>query len=279
MFREVLMTVNENDRKQMNVNHRYWNEVVAIHSASEFYDVAGFKAGENKLNALERTEVGDVSGKTLLHLQCHFGLDSLSWARLGARVTAMDYSEEAILTAQQLAAECGLDARFLCCNLYDLPQHLEGQFDVVYTSYGVLCWMPDIREWARIAASYVKPGGTFYIAEFHPFAYVFNDEGTALEYRYPYFQEGSTRWEFSETYTDMNAKLTNQEDYEWFYRMGDVITALIDAGLTIEFMHEHAFTVYRQFPFLEKTDKGVWRFPDGSKPIPLMFSIRAHKPA
>jgi SAM-dependent methyltransferase len=269
--------VNDNDRKKMNVNLRYWDEVVPIHAASEFYDVEGFKKGENKLNELERGEVGDVKGKSLLHLQCHFGLDTLSWARMGARVTGMDYSEAAIQKAQQLAEECSLDARFIHCNLYELPKHLEERFDIVFTSYGVLCWMPDLREWARIAASFVKPGGFFYIAEFHPFSYVFDDQGDHLAYRYPYFLNGAMHFDFDGTYTDSDAKLNNREDYEWNYRLGDVVTALIDAGLTVEFLHEHPFTVYQQLPFLEKIEKGIWRFPNGEEPIPLMFSLKARK--
>lgn len=270
--------VEKEDRERMAINRRYWDEVVPVHAASELYDVEGFMAGALSLDELESTEVGDVTGKRLLHLQCHFGLDTLSWARLGAQVTGMDYSPVAIDKARGLAAQCGIDARFICCNLYDLPRQLEGQFDIVFTSYGVLCWLPDLREWARIAANYVKPGGFFYIAEFHPFSYVFDDEADHLRYRYPYFAQQATRFEFDGTYADKDAKLVNREDYEWNYPLGEVVTALIDAGLRIEFLHEHAFTVYQQLPFLEKVGRGRWRFPGGEEPIPLMFSLRASKP-
>ena len=270
--------VKKMDRERMETNRRYWNEVVPIHAASEMYDVEGFKAGGLSLDELERAEVGEVGGKSLLHLQCHFGMDTLSWARLGARVTGMDYSPQAIAKARGLAAECGIEARFICGNLYDLPRQLEGQFDIVFTSYGVLCWLPDLREWARIAASYVKPGGFFYIAEFHPFSYVFDDEANRLQYRYAYFAKEATRFEFDGTYADRAARLQNREDYEWTYRIGDVVTALIEAGLRIEFLHEHAFTVYEQLPFLEKAGKRRWRFPGGEEPIPLMFSLKAAKP-
>lgn len=269
--------MNDSDRKKMNINQRYWNEAVAVHADSEFYNVAGFKGGENKLDDLERREVGEVAGKTLLHLQCHFGLDTLSWARLGAKVTGIDYSKEAIDLARQLAQECNLDAQFIHCNLYELPRHLSGQFDIVFTSYGVLGWLPDIKEWARIAASYVKPGGFFYIAEFHPFALVFDDEADHLSYRYPYFCTEAIHFDFNGTYADKQAEIANHEDYEWNFRMGEVVTGLIDAGLTLEFLHEHAFSVYEQFPFLEKCGKGVWRFPAGQEPIPLMFSLKARK--
>lgn len=272
------MITNE-DRDRMRVNSRYWNDAVAVHRASAFYDVAGFKTGAVKLNALERGEVGDVSGKSLLHLQCHFGMDTLSWARLGASVTGMDYSEQAIRAAGELAAECGLEGRFICCNLYDLPAHLDGQFDIVYTSYGVLCWLPDLREWARIAASYVKPGGFFYIAEFHPFAYVFDDEADHLKFRYPYFNEDALKFEFDGSYVEGSADLMKgYEDFEWTYRLGDVVSALIDAGLRIEFLREHPYTVYQQLPFLVRDDQGNYVFPGGAQPIPLMFSLKASKP-
>jgi len=269
--------VTNDDRQKMNVNLGYWNEVVPVHAGSKFYNMAGFVAGGNTLNTLERGEVGDVAGKSLLHLQCHFGMDTLSWARLGAKVTGMDYSTEAIRKARELASNSGLQANFVCCNLYDLPQHLEGQFDVVFTSYGVLGWLPDLREWARIAASYVKPGGIFYIAEFHPFAYVFDDESDHLSHRYPYFSKGAMHFEFDGTYADHDARLQHREDYEWNYPLGEVVSTLIDAGLVIEFLHEHAFTVFEQLPFLVKTEDGVWCFPDGIEPIPLMFSLRAYK--
>lgn len=270
--------VNENEREQMNVNRRYWDEVVPVHARSGFYDLAGFKAGENKLDNLERDEVGDVAGKSLLHLQCHFGVDTLSWARLGAQVTGMDYSEEAIRAAKELAAECGLDARFICCNLYDLPQHLGGQFDIVFTSYGVLCWLPDLREWARIAASYVKPGGFFYIAEFHPFSTVFDAEADTLQYRDPYFAKDAISYEVDGDYADRKIRLAAIKDYEWIHTLGDILNSLLEAGLRIEYLHEHAFTVFEQFPFLVPDKPGNWRFPEETAPIPLMFSLKATKP-
>ncbi len=152
----------------METNRRHWDEAVAHHVASDFYDVASFRAGRSSLLPLERAELGDVRGKTMLHLQCHFGLDTLSWAREGAIVTGVDFSTEAIRTARSLAAELDLDARFIETNVYDLPNVLDGQFDIVFASYGVIAWLPDVETWTRIAASYVAPGGTFYIAEIHP---------------------------------------------------------------------------------------------------------------
>lgn len=271
--------LNEDNHEFMNQNRRHWDELVPIHTRSQFYGVDDFKAGVNKLNPLELGEVGDVDGKNLLHLQCHFGLDTLSWARLGAYVTGMDYSEEAIAAAKQLASECHLDARFVCCNLYDLPQNLLGQYDIVYTSYGVLSWLPDIPRWAQIAASYVKPGGFFYIAEIHPFAMVFDDEAQSLQYRYPYFLKEALKFEVAGSYADPTAETHVNVEYGWNYTLGEIVTSLIENGLTIEFLHEFPFTVYQQLPFLVPDGNGIWNFPDGAKPIPLMFSLKASKPA
>jgi 2-polyprenyl-3-methyl-5-hydroxy-6-metoxy-1,4-benzoquinol methylase len=266
------------DREKMEENLKYWQEVVDIHAASRFYNVEGFKAGNTSLGELQLGEVGQVAGKSLLHLQCHFGLDTLSWARLGATVTGMDYSGNAISKARSLAEECGIPACFIHCNLYDLPQRLKNQFDIVFTSYGALCWLPDIREWARIAASYVKPGGFFYIAEFHPFAATFDTEANELRHNDPYFSGGAISYEFDGTYTDHEAKLSRMKDYEWIHPLGGIVTALIDNGLQLEFLHEHAFSVFEQFPFLVTEQPGIWKFPQEPAPIPLMFSLRARKP-
>ena len=268
----------QNDRELMNANLEYWEESVELHAASPFYRMADFKAGQVVLNDLELSEVGDVKGKSLLHLLCHFGLDTLSWARLGASVTGMDYSENAINKARLLAKDFAIPATFLHCNLYDLPQHLQGQFDIVYTSYGALTWLPDIMEWARIAASYVKPGGFFYIAEFHPFAAVFDAEADVLQYRDPYFARDAISYEDGADYADSAAVLKATTDYEWMHPMGEIVSSLIDSGLVLEFLHEHAFTVFRQLPFLVVDKPGIWKFAQDPAPIPLMFSLRARKP-
>jgi SAM-dependent methyltransferase len=271
------MMINENDREYMRRNRDHWDELVPIHAKTEFYGVDRFLAGETKLNSLEMDEVGSVEGKNLLHLQCHFGLDTLSWARLGAHVTGMDYSVPAIEKARELAETRNLDARFLCCNLYDLPDHLLGQFDIVYTSYGVLCWLPDLPRWAQIVASYVKPGGFFYIAEMHPFAMVFDDESQVLKFRYPYFDKSARRYEVKGSYADPQAPTTINEEFGWDHSLSEIVNTLIDNGLRIEFLHEFPYSVYQQLPMLEHDGHGIWKFPDGEEPIPLIFSIKAHK--
>src|SRR4051812_6983269 len=169
-------------------NQELWNHWTELHEKSEMYDLPGFKAGGFRLHDIEKGELGDVSGKSLLHLQCHFGLDSLSWARLGAKVTGVDFSDKALALARSLSAEMDIPATFVHSNIYDLPEHLSEQFDIVFTSYGVLGWLPDLERWAGVVAHFLKPGGTFLVVEAHPFSMVFdNDHESELRVIYPYF--------------------------------------------------------------------------------------------
>ena len=268
--------------EHMEVNRRHWDEILPIHMAAVSYNVAGFRDGRTKLKPIELEELGDVRGKTLLHMQCHFGLDTLSWAREGAIVTGIDYSEPAVAQARALAAELGIDARFLVSNVYDLPNKLDGRFDIVFTSYGALNWLPDIERWAQIAASFVRPGGTFYVVEFHPIVGIFDDdEGvTDLRVRWPYFPSGEPlRWEGYGDYTDRSAKLENDVTYEWPHPTSEVLSALIDAGLRIEFFHEFAHTPWSALPHLSEPDGEAWRLKDHDGSVPMIYSIRATKEA
>jgi SAM-dependent methyltransferase len=263
-------------------NRLHWDEVVPIHVSSDSYGVARFRDGKSKLKPLELEELGNVRGKTLLHLQCHFGLDTLSWAREGAVVTGIDFSEPALQAARALAAECGIDARFVLSDVYSLPDKLSEQFDIVFTSYGALNWLPDIERWAQVAARYVRPGGTLYLVEFHPIVGVFDDDPgvTELRVRYPYFQqEEPLRWEGFGTYVDRNAQLEHDITYEWPHPTSQVLTALIEAGLRIEFFHEFPFTAWAQIPSLMQAEgERYHRLKEHDGSLPLMYSIRATKP-
>ena len=263
-------------------NRRHWDECVPIHVASEMYDVAGFKAGKNRLKPVELAELRDVRGKTLLHLQCHFGIDTLSCARNeGAIVTGSDFSEPALALARQLAAECAIDARFILSDVYSLPDVLDEQFDIVFTSYGALNWLPDIQRWAQVAAHFVKPGGTLYVVEFHPIAGIFDKpEGvTALIVRYPYFTTSEPlMFDDDGTYADRAAKLQNRVTCSWPHPTSAVITALIAAGLRLDWFHEFPFTVEQVFPFMEQTARDTYRLTKHGESIPLMYSIKATKP-
>jgi SAM-dependent methyltransferase len=263
-------------------NQRWWDEAVPVHAASAFYDVEGFKAGKTSLLPVELAEVGEVRGKSLLHLQCHFGLDTLSWARQGASVTGIDFSAAAIDTAQKLAAETGIEARFLQTDLYDLPKVLDGEFDIVFTSYGVLVWLADIREWARIAASFLKPGGVFYIIEAHPLSDALAEDASADAFRLDgsYFEKPEpTRWEGEGDYADATAKFENKVTYEYSHSLGDIVSSLIDAGLQVEFLHEHPFCAWARLPSMSRGDDGYYRLPGDDARFPFMFSLRALKPA
>lgn len=266
--------------EHVETNRRHWDEVVPLHMQSDYYDVAAFRAGKSSLHALEREELGDVRGKTLLHLQCHFGMDTLSWAREGAMVTGVDFSERAIEAARTLAAETGIDARFVVSDVYSLPEKLDGQFDIVYTSYGVLFWLPDLRPWAEVVARFLKPAGTFYMAEFHPIQHIFDtsDEATDLQINDTYFG-GAEPLMFDDdgSYADRGAKLQNRVTYSWAHPLGEVVTALAEAGLRIEFLHEFPFTIEQFFPFMAPAGDGLYRLTKHDGAIPLLYSIKATK--
>jgi SAM-dependent methyltransferase len=262
----------------LRANQQHWDELVPIHAKSRFYDLAGFKAGATSLMRVEREEMVDVAGKSLLHLQCHFGMDTLSWARLGAHVTGADFSEPAIALARALGAELGIEARFVCANLYDLPDVLDDRFDVVYTSYGVLCWLPDLTRWARIVAHYLRPGGLFYIVEQHPLIDIFDDEKDTVDLRvaYPYFHKAEPlEWVSDGSYADAEARIEHQATFEWIHPMGDIVNALISAGLRIDFLHEFPFLEYERFPFMERGADGYWRIQGREQSVPLLFSLKA----
>jgi len=262
-------------------NQRWWDEAVPVHVASEFYDVAGFKAGKSSLLPVEVEELGDVSGKTMLHLQCHFGLDTLSWARKGAIVTGIDFSGPAIEAARRLATETGIAARSLQSDLFAAPALLDEEFDIVFTSYGVLIWLADIRAWAGIVAGFLKPGGTFYIIEGHPLLAAFPDEPEAdgrLALQRAYFHSPEpTRWEDDGSYAAA-AHFENNVTYEYNHTLGDIISALSGAGLRIDFLHEHPFAAWARFSTMKRADDGYFYLPDRDVRFPLSFSLMASKP-
>lgn len=256
-----------------------WNRLAPLHAASAYYDVPGFKAGRNSLLPIEREEMGDVTGKSLLHLQCHFGMDTLSWARLGAQVTGVDYAERAIELARELSREVGQDARFICSSIYDLPERLDDRFDIVFTSYGVLCWLPDLTRWGAVIAHFLKPGGFFYIVDGHPFAGVFDDEkdATGLEVAYPYFPQAAP-----EACTCVGSYATDADvahtEYEWPHSLSEIVNAVVGAGLELEFLHEFPYAAYRCLPFMEQGEDGWWRLTEHQDSVPLLFSAKARKP-
>ena len=266
-------------------NEELWNAWTAVHAGGHFYDLEGFKAGGVRIRPYEIELLGDVAGKSLLHLQCHFGIDTLSWARLGARVTGADLSPDAIELARALADELGFpDARFVRSNLYDLPDALEGTFDIVYTSRGVLGWLPDIRAWARVVAHFLAPGGTFFITEAHPVMNTFENEGVSpgeLRLTYPYWEHREPlTFAVKGSYADPDADVGNLTEHSWDHGLGEIVTALVDAGLRIDKLIEHPFLEWKvDFLVEEEAGDDRWVLPAGSAgELPLMFSLLASKP-
>lgn len=265
--------------ERIKANLLHWNDLVEPHARSGFYDVEGFKKGRSSLDRIVLEGVGDVKGKTLLHLQCHFGMDTLSWARLGAKAIGVDFSPKAIRLARSLAEELEIKAEFICSDIYDLPSQLSGEFDVVFTSYGVLPWLPDLKRWAEVIAHFLKPGGIFYIVESHPFAHVFNDGNVSdLQVHYPYFAKDPMRFDGHGSYADAEAILEHTVHYEWMHPMSEIINSLISAGLRISCLKEYPFIFDKRLPFMVKGEDGFWRLPDGREDIPFLFTLKARKP-
>ncbi|MCP4580969.1 MAG: methyltransferase domain-containing protein [candidate division Zixibacteria bacterium] len=254
-------------------NRSLWNNLAEINLNSEFYDLEGFKAGKSKLTPIELEELKDVSGRTMLHLQCHFGLDTMSWARMGAEVTGIDFSPKAISLARSLSEELNIPARFICSELFDLPNNLDDKFDIVFTSYGAITWIENLNEWAKLIARYLKPGGLFYIVEFHPFLSMFDDNGEKLED--PYFHSPQpTKYTAQGSYADPDADFTH-DSYEWFHNIGEVVTALISAGLKIDYLHEFPYSPYNCTTFFTEDSPGKYVMKKHPNIVPLVFSIQA----
>jgi SAM-dependent methyltransferase len=263
-------------------NRSWWDERVPIHVGSTFYDVDGFRAGGSTLRPFEREEVGNVAGKRLVHLQCHFGLDSLSWARAGASVVGLDFSEPAVEAANQLAAESGLDARFVCADVHDAVEALgRERFDIVYTGLGALNWLPDLERWAAIVAESIEPGGFLYLSEFHPFTWVFGDDEPVVELDYFHNPAGESFDDGEQgSYADMDVPTRNNSTREWAHSLSDVVSAVLGAGLQLELLHEHDYTLFPRFPHLELDTEAlsagvVYRQPEGQPRLPLMYSLLA----
>lgn len=255
-------------------NKEGWNKRTSIHKDSTFYDVAGFKSGNTSLNKIELDALGDVKGKSILHLQCHFGLDTLSWARMGAMVTGIDLSDQAIELAKQISNEVNIPAHFVCCNVYDLQQHIQGKFDIVFTSYGVVGWLPDLEKWASIINHFLKPGGTFFMAEFHPVVWMMDENFERIKYFY--HNEVVIEEEMQGTYTDREASI-HYKEYSWNHSLSEVINALINNELEIESFDEYPYSYYNCFKNLVRGRDGYYRVKGIENKMPMMYSIKAGK--
>jgi SAM-dependent methyltransferase len=267
------------------LNRANWDERVAVHLGPRGYDLARLRAGKGRLHPIEEAELPPLAGRRVLHLQCHFGADTLTLAQRGAVVVGLDFSAAAIAAARALAQELKLAdrARFVEADLYAAPAAIDAQggFDLVFVTWGAIGWLPDIAAWAGIVAHFLKPGGRLYLAEGHPAALVLDDAAAGPDGRpgflVPYLGGRAMLFEDERDYADPEARLANRRTVEWLHPLGAVVTALIEAGLTLDWLHEHDCVPWRMFQCLVERD-GMFRWPD--RPwLPLAYSLSATRPA
>ena len=256
------------------VNKQTWNNKVAIHVASDFYNVSDFLKGKNSVPEIDLTLLGDIRGKTILHLQCHFGQDTLSLARLGAKCVGVDLSDKAIEKAQELNEKLGLDAKFICCDIYDTPNHIDEKFDIVYTSYGTIGWLPDLDKWAKVISTFLKPNGKFVFVEFHPVLWMFDVNFTKIQYHY--HNEKPIIEEFYGTYAEKDAAI-NTTQIGWNHSLSEVFQSLLKNGLHIESFEEYDYSNYNCFNEMIEFESGKFRIKHLENKLPMMYSLVASK--
>jgi SAM-dependent methyltransferase len=256
--------------------------MVALHLGQRGYDLTSLRAGRGRFNAIEEAELWPVDGKHILHLQCHFGADSLKLAQRGATVVGLDFSASAIDAARRLASELGLAdrARFVHADLYDAPKAIPtaAAFDMMFVTWGAICWLPDIYRWAEIVSHFLKPGGSLYLADAHPTAMVFDDTAALPDGRpgffAPYFSREPVVMEEAHDYADETTTVHNATTHTWIHPLGNIISGLLAADMTLDWLHEHDAVTWRMFNVLVRDAERLWRWPD--KPwLPLAFSLKA----
>lgn len=264
-------------------NRAHWDERTTLHLGPRGYDLSALRAGHGRFNAIEEDELLSVAGKRVLHLQCHFGADSLKLAQRGAAsVVGLDFSGPAIAAARGLAQEVGLADRvhFVEADLYATLDAIPepGSFDMVFVSWGAICWLPDIKRWAKIVAAMLRPGGSLYLVEGHPIALVFDDTVPTGDGRPglfdPYFSGTAVEYCETQDYVAGETQFANPTTYTWIHPLGDIVTGLIEAGMRLDWLHEHASVTWRMYRILVEDERGLWHWPD--KPwLPLAFSLSA----
>lgn len=256
------------------INRETWNKKTEVHLNSTFYDVESFIKGKSSLNRIELDLLGDVTGKSILHLQCHFGQDTISLGRMGAKVTGIDFSDEAIKAAKDLVNKANIDANFICCDIYDLPKYLDEKFDIVFTSYGTIGWLPDINKWAGIISRYLKQDGKFVFVEFHPFVWMFDDKFEKIEHNY--FNVEPIIETYSGTYADKNSSIV-QKTVGWNHSLDEVLSNLMKNGLSLDSFSEYDYSPYNCFNGMEESEPGKFRFAHLQNKIPLVYSLKCSR--
>jgi ubiquinone/menaquinone biosynthesis C-methylase UbiE len=254
------------------VNKALWDKKTVYHVDSAFYAVDDFINGKSSLNDIELGLLGDVKGKSVLHLQCHFGQDTLSLARMGAKATGVDFSEVAIDKARELNEQLQLDATFICSDIYELPAVLDTKFDIVFTSYGTIGWLPDMQRWAQVVARYLKPGGQFVFVDFHPVVWMFNNEFS--DFQFSYFNRGAIIETQQGTYADTNAAIA-AEEIGWNHSLSEVFQNLIEAGLQIRSFNEVDYSPYNCFSKMVEVAPGKFQISGLEGKIPMLYALDA----
>jgi len=256
-------------------NRDSWNKRTPVHIDSHFYNQEEWLAGKSSLNSIELDLLGDLKGKSILHLQCHFGQDSISFARMGAEVVGVDLSPVAVEKANSFAAELEVDAKFLCGDVLNF-EHPDGAlFDLVYVSYGTIVWLPDLSKWAEVIFKHLKPGGSFVFVEFHPLTYALNANFSA--WMYSYFNTGPQIEKELGTYANPSAPIESTT-YTWNHSMSEIINALIGAGFSIKLLNEYDYSPYNCYQDLVESEPGKWRNKNLGNKLPMVFALDCHKP-
>ena len=258
----------------LKINKESWNSRVDTHYNSEFYNNKKFIDGKSSLNDIELKLFPNLEGKTVLHLQCHFGQDSISLSRMGAKVTGVDLSDESISKAKELASITNSDAEFICCNVYDLPNHLNGKFDIVFSSYGAICWLPDLNKWAEIVSRFLKEDGKFIFAEFHPVVDMVDENSSNLGSSY--FNIGPINEKIEGTYTD-GENTDKRQFVTWNHGIGEVVNNLINNGLEINSLKEFDYSPYNAFQSTFEDEANKYRIKHFGNNVPMVYSILATK--
>lgn len=263
-----------NEQDYININRQTWNHKTDYHIASEFYDMEGFLNGKSTLNDIELQLLGDISGKKILHLQCHFGQDTISFARMGAFATGVDLSDKAVERAEEFAQKLNLNVTFVCCDIYDAPKFIDEKFDIVFTSYGTIGWFPDLGKWANVVSHFLKPNGQFIMADFHPVVWMFDDNFKTVFYNY--FNVEPIIESENGTYADREASMISKT-ITWNHPVSEILNSLIGAGIEIRSFNEYDYSPYNCFRETEEFEEGKFRIKHLENKIPMVYSILGTK--
>lgn len=236
--------------------------------------MSAFLNGATSLKGIELELLGDINGKRILYLQCHFGQDTISLSRMGAEVVGVDLSDVAIENAKRIANETKSNATFICCDVYDLENHLNETFDIVFTSYGTITWLPDLNKWGKIISKFLKPGGKFIFVEFHPVVWMFDDDFKSVSYSY--FNVTPIIESENGTYADKNAAIS-QDYVTWNHSLSEVFSGLLNNGLIISLFKEFDYSPYNCFNQTVEIAPNCFRIKHLEDKIPMVYALEAIK--